>query len=110
MSSETALARRNAKLIKATVRIISARTPPPNLSHTNKIIHDVVRERSNPGKKMVKIGTALILLPEPVTGVAGVPILALGKALSSRQSGNLKEVYEELRNSMKVISAASSLR
>ena len=82
---------------------------PPKLSETNKLVREIVKERSNPGKKMMKLGTALLIMPDPITDVAAVPMLILGQALSSNRGTNVSGVYEELRQSLKLISSTWSL-
>ena len=110
LSSNTAAARKNAELINVAAGIISSRMPLPKLSETNKLVREIIKERSDPGKKMLKIGTALLIMPEPITGVVAVPMLILGKALSSNRGANVSGIYEELRKSLKVISSSVSLR
>lgn len=109
MSSETATARKNAKLINNAAGIVSSRVSPPKLSEANKLVREIIRERSDPGKKMLKLGTALLIMPEPITSVASVPMLILGKALSSNRGANVSGIYEELRKSLKLISSSDSL-
>lgn len=77
----------------------------PSLGKTNKILKGVVVEKKNPGKKMMKIGAALILMPDPVTGAAGVPLVLLGKAISSRTGTNIKGVYAELQKTLEGLSS-----
>jgi hypothetical protein len=67
-----------------------------------------VKERPDPGKKMMKIGAALILMPEPVTSAAGVPMVILGKAISSNRGTTLSGVYEEMRRELDEIGANES--
>ncbi len=105
LSSKTAAARKNVKLINDVAGIVSSREPPPKLSETNKLVRGIIRERSDPGKKMLKLGTALLIMPEPITSVASVPMLILGKALSSNRGANVSGIYEELRKSLKIISS-----
>jgi hypothetical protein len=107
--SKTAAARKNARMINEAAGMVSERVKTPRLSDTSNLIREVVKERSNPGKKMLKIGTALLLMPEPITGVAAVPILVIGKALSSNRGVNVSGIYEELRKSLREISTSSSL-
>ncbi len=109
LSSKTAAARKNVKLINDAAGIVSSRVPPPKLSETNKLVKEIIKERSDPGKKMLKLGTALLIMPEPITSVASVPMLILGKALSSNRGANISGIYEELRKSLKIISSSSSL-
>ena len=58
---------------------------------------------------MLKLGTALLIMPEPITSVASVPMFVLGRALSSNRGANVSGIYEELRKSFKVISSFESL-
>ena len=108
LSSNTAAARKNVKLINDAARMVSSRVPPPRLSETNKLVREIIKERGDPGKKMLKLGTALLIMPDPVTGVAAVPFLILGKVLSSNRGTNVREVNEELRKSLKEISSTVS--
>jgi hypothetical protein len=109
LSSETAAARKNAKLIMEAAGLLASREPPPNFSETNKLLREIIRERGDPGKKLMKLGTALIIFPDPITGAAGVPMLIIGKALSSNRGANVSEIYDELRKSLEVIHSAASL-
>lgn len=110
LSSKVAAVRKNAKLINEAAIMAASRMQPPDLSKTAKLVHEIVKERSDPGKKMMKLGTALLIMPDPITDVAAVPMLILGKALSSNRGTNLSEVYEEVRKSMKLISSSWSLQ
>lgn len=76
----------------------------PSLPKTSKVVKGVVAEDKNAGKKMMKVGTALILMPEPVTSAAGIPMVILGRALSSKTGTNVKGVYEELHKTLKSLS------
>lgn len=107
MSGPVAAARRDVKLVKDAANLLSTRPNPPNLAEANKVIKNIVRERGNTGKKMLKLGAALILIPDPITGAAGVPILVAGSLLHARQGANVKEVYNELRETIESISKAS---
>ncbi|MHB1867774.1 MAG: hypothetical protein ACYCPP_02380 [Nitrososphaerales archaeon] len=109
MSSITAAARKNAELINDAAGMISYRIPPPKISETNKLVREIIKERSDPGKKMLKLGTALLIMPEPITGVAAIPMLIIGKALSSNRAVNVSGIYQELRKSLKAISLDASL-
>ena len=109
MSSITAAARKNAELINDAAGMISSRIPPPKISETNKLVREIIKERSDPGKKMLKLGTALLIMPEPITGVAAIPMLIIGKALSSNRAVNVSGIYQELRKSLKAISLDASL-
>jgi len=104
LSSITAAARKKAKLINDAAEMISSRVPLPKVSETTNLVKEVIKERSDPGKKMLKLGTALLIMPEPITGVAAIPMLIIGKALSSNRGANVSGIYEELRKSLKVIS------
>ncbi|MGA2874702.1 MAG: hypothetical protein ABSE82_04090 [Nitrososphaerales archaeon] len=96
-------------MINNAAGIVSSRVSPPKLSEANKLVREIIRERSDPGKKMLKLGTALLIMPEPITSVASVPMLILGKALSSNRGANVSGIYEELRKSLKLISSSDSL-
>ena len=96
-----------ARLIKEATRIVSTRPQPQKFSGANKAVKDVMREQSNVGKNMLKLGTALLITPDPITSAAAVPILIGGKMLHARNGANVKEVYEELRKTLNAISASS---
>jgi len=109
LEPKTAVARNNVRLVKLAAGSLSSRIPPPSFSNTNRVVKDVVKDRSDPGKRMMTVGTALLILPEPITGVAAVPVLILGKALSNRSGTSVKGIYEEIRKSMRAISSAETL-
>ena len=91
--------------MKEAAQSLSSRPSMPSLTETNKALKDVVVEKKNPGKKMMKMGAALILMPEPVTSAAGIPMVLFGKAISSRTGTNIKDVYEELQRTLKGLSS-----
>lgn len=109
LSSGTAAAKKNAKLIRAAADSLSSRVQPPRLSQTRKAVDQVVKQRSDPGKKMMNVGTALLIMPEPITSVAAVPVLIVGRALSSKSGTNVTGIYEELTKTMKIISSTATL-
>jgi hypothetical protein len=81
----------------------------PIAKKTKDSVREVLNETGNSGKKMMQVGAALIMMPEPVTSIAGVPILLFGKAISSNQGTNVKGVYEELSEALRIISSATSV-
>ena len=78
------------------------------MDETNKCLKDLVKERGNSGKSLMKIGTALIIMPDPVTGAIGVPMLVAGKMIQNRQAANLKDVYNELNSMLSTLSSVVS--
>ena len=102
-------ARRNFTLVQEATKLLSERTKPPSLSETNRKLKDVVKHRSNPAKKLFALGTALLIMPDPITDAAAVPVLIAAKVFQSKQSSNVKDVYTELRQAMNSISSLSQL-
>ncbi|MGI0092093.1 MAG: hypothetical protein ACREBS_10320, partial [Nitrososphaerales archaeon] len=107
LSKRMAATKKDAKLIGEGVKIISSRPNQPKMSEANKAIRDVVRKRSNAGKNMLRLGTALLITPDPVTSAAAIPLLVGGKILHARKDANVNEVYEELRKALKAISSTT---
>lgn len=106
---DTIAARRDeARLIKEATSLLSSRPRVPNIGNANECMKDLIKEQGNSGKNLVRVGTAMIILPDPITGAIGVPLLVAGKVLQSRQSVNLKGVYEELNNSLESLSSMVS--
>ncbi len=97
--------KRTGKLLKEAARSISSRPSMPCLGESNKLVKGVVAENKNVGKKMMKVGAALILMPEPVTSAAGVPMVLLGRAISSKTGTNIKGVYEELEKTLRSLTS-----
>lgn len=61
-----------------------------------------VRRRSSLGKKMLKTGLALTILPEPITVIPGVPLMVAGLAVDrTRSSIGLQDVSKDLHASFK---------
>ena len=102
------MARRNTSLIKDATSLLAERKPPPSFHETNAAVKDLVKERKDNGKKLMTLGAALLIMPDPVTDVAAVPVLVAGKVLQSRHSICVKNVYDELRETLKQISSACS--
>lgn len=88
--------------------MIASRSPLPNTKETNALIRGTLKEKGDTGKKMMKIGAALVLMPEPVTSAAGVPLILMGKAISSRKGTNIAGVYEELRQTFDNLQSVSN--
>ncbi len=59
--------------------------------------------KSGTASKLKKVGVTLIALPDPITGVIGVPVLAAGVALEKLGNRELKipEVTADLASTMK---------
>lgn len=94
-------------LIKEQSILLTNRIGLPKSEEATKIVKDAVKEKSNIGKNMMKLGTALVIIPDPVTGAAGVPILAVGKILQSRQGASISETYRELNETLRAIRQVS---
>lgn len=105
MSVSTEESKRTVRLLKEATRSVSSRPSMPSLGETNKLVKGVVAENKNVGKKMIKVGAALILMPEPVTSAAGVPMVLMGRVMSSKTGTNIKGVYEELEKTLKSLSS-----
>lgn len=61
----------------------------------------------SPGKTMKKAGVALIAAPDPVTGVAGVALVASSVALRKKDPASLGTIAQETR---KILREIQSLR
>ncbi|MDG6996018.1 MAG: hypothetical protein JRN52_08845 [Nitrososphaerota archaeon] len=110
MSEDNAIAKREVALIKEATNLISSRPKTPSLEKTNESLIGITKERGNSGSKLMKVGTAMIIMPDPVTGAIGVPVLVAGKMISNRRASNLKNVYEEVNSTLtSLASAVSSL-
>ncbi|MHB8565955.1 MAG: hypothetical protein ACYC7D_03055 [Nitrososphaerales archaeon] len=79
-----------------------------NLAETNSNLKGLVRERKNYGDSLLKAGAILLIIPDPITDAAAVPVLAAGKILSSRQSSALKDIYTDLSKALTSLSSISS--
>ena len=107
LSQSLATMKKNTSLIKTATGLISERSPPPSLKETNSSLKDLVKKRGDTGKKLLALGTALLIMPDPITDAAAIPVLIAGKVLQSRQGSNLKNVYDEMRQTLNSISALS---
>ena len=59
-------------------------------------LKDVVRPNS-PAKTLKRVGTALILAPDPATGVVGIAMLGASLALKKRDPIGASSVYAEAK-------------
>ena len=100
--------RKNVKLIKEQTSLLTERIGLPKSEEATKVVKDAVKEKSNIGKNLVKVGTALIIIPDPITSAAGVPIAAVGKVLDSRQGASIAETLREFDQTIKVLRRATS--
>jgi hypothetical protein len=107
LSLETA--RRDASLIKDATSLLKERTLPPSLRETNQRVKDLTKERRDSSKKFLTLGAALLIMPDPITDMAAVPVLIAGKVMQSRATINVKNVYSELRQTLNQLSSACSL-
>ncbi len=108
LSENIAQRRREAMLLKERANLLATRISLPKSTEATKLAKGAVKERSNIGKNMQRVGTALVIIPDPITGAAGVPLLAVGKALQLRQGTNIAETYQEFNKTMKALRGASS--
>jgi len=76
--------------------------------HTSENLNGLVKERKNYGDQLLSAGTVLLLIPDPVTSTAAIPVLAAGRAMKSRQSSNLKDVYKNLSETISSLASVSS--
>ncbi|MDA4130144.1 MAG: hypothetical protein OK457_05200 [Thaumarchaeota archaeon] len=105
MSQSLSVAKKNVDLIKESAGLVSKRQPLPSFKETNAGLNDLVKKRSDNGKKLIALGTALIIMPDPITGAVGVPLLIGGKMMQRRQSSNIKNIYEEMRSTLNSLSS-----
>lgn len=101
--------RRNVSLVKDAANSLAERITLPSFRDTNSVVKDLVKERKNTGKKLLTLGTALLIMPDPITDAAAVPVLIAGKVMQARQSIGVKNVYEEMRQTLSQISSICSL-
>lgn len=107
MSEGIAKKKKEAKLIREQSNLLTTRISLPKSQTATKLAKDAVKEKSNIGKSMLKVGTALVIIPDPITGAAGVPLMAAGKILESRQGASITETYRKLEETLKAIRHAS---
>jgi hypothetical protein len=72
-------------------------------------VKDLVKKRTDHGKKLLTLGAALLIMPDPVTDMAAVPVLIAGKVLQAKHAISIKNVYDDMRQSLSQISSACSL-
>ena len=101
--------RANVALLKDAASLLSKRDRPPSFRETNATVKDLVKERKDTGKKLLTLGAALLIMPDPITDVAAVPVLIAGKVMQARHSIGIKNVYEETRQTLNQISSICSL-
>jgi hypothetical protein len=69
---------------------------------------DVVKEKPKVGGKLVRLGTAVILLPDPFSDVPGGLLLASGIAISKYADAlSLKDIKPNLKRALHNIGSAS---
>ena len=109
MSLSGDTARRNVSLIKDATSLLNDRNPPPSLRETNASLKDITKERHDTSRKLLTLGAALLIVPDPITDMAAVPVLIAGKVMQSRASIGVKNVHAELRETLSQLSSACSL-
>ena len=80
----------------------------PGCEKAKESVSGLVRERKNYGDKLLQAGAVLLIIPDPITDAAAIPVLAAGKILSSRQSSNLKDIYSDLSKTLTSLASLSS--
>lgn len=81
---------------KASAEVAAALDAGPVVRH----VENLTKPKS-PGGTMKKAGIALIAAPDPVTGVAGVALVASAVALRKREPASLKNLAQETRKIMR---------
>ena len=97
--------RKDAKFLKETSERVSTLPRKLGTEGTCDKLRDLVKTRKNHGDKLIKIGVAMIICPDPISSVAGVPLVMAGKLLRSRQSINIKDVFADLNQTMSSLSS-----
>ena len=97
--------RKNAGMVKTATTLLSERQRMPSLADTNSSLKGLVKNRPDHSKKLLALGTALLIAPDPITDAAAVPVLIAGKLLQRRQASSLKHVYEELHHTLSSLSS-----
>jgi len=97
--------RKDAKFLKEEAESIAQAPEKLGLKETKSVVCDLLKSRENHGDKLTKTGVALIVCPDPMTSIAGLPLLAAGVILRSRQSIAVKDVFSNLNQEMKSLSS-----
>ena len=97
--------RKDAKFVKEISERVSTLPRKLETEETCEKIRDLAKTRKNHGDKLMKIGVAMIICPDPVSSVAGVPLVIAGKLLRSRQSISMKDVFSDLNRTMNSLSS-----
>jgi hypothetical protein len=105
LSTRIEAARRETAFLREVAGLVGSRPKSMGTSETTESLRDVLRERKNSGKNLMKLGAALLLMPDPITDVAAVPVLIAGKMVSARESVNIKGVYDEVRQTLSCLSS-----
>ena len=105
MSQSLEPMKKDARLIKNATGLLSERPLPPSLKSTTASLKGLTKKRSDHGKKLLALGTALLIAPDPITDAAAIPVLIAGKMLERRQTVNLKNVYEEMGRTLSSLSS-----
>src|SRR5579875_232983 len=101
-------ARREARFLREFSERVQDSAFPLRVKETSESLKGLTRQRRNYGDSLIKAGVALLVIPDPITDAAAIPVLAAGKLLSSRQSSNLKDVYNNLSKSLSNLKNISS--
>ncbi|MHB1909562.1 MAG: hypothetical protein ACYCQJ_11950 [Nitrososphaerales archaeon] len=89
----------------------SAQERTLELKKTNATLKSLVKQKKIGGDRLAKAGAVLLLVPDPVTGVASVPFLLASHALKTRSSkkSDLERVFESAKSDLNsLFSSASS--
>lgn len=108
MNTRRNSAAREAEFLKQVTTRIKDTAAPLGVKKSNESLKDLVKERKNYGAPLLKAGAVLLIIPDPITDAAAIPVLAAGKILSSRQGSNVKEVYGDLAKSLSSLKSISS--
>jgi len=108
LSTSPETLRKKVSLIRESASLVSQRELPPSFHKMNSQLKDLVKTRRDTSKKLLTLGAALLIMPDPITDAAAVPVLIAGKVMQARQSINIKKVYEELNSSLSQISSFGS--
>ena len=102
-------ARKDAQFLNDFSNRISTLPRSLGTEQTSENLRSLVRDRKNYGDQLLRAGAVLLVIPDPVTSTAAIPVLAAGKAMKSRQSCNLKDVYQNLSETVTSLARVSSL-
>lgn len=82
-----------------------------DLKKTNKILRSLIAEKRQGGERLTRAGAILLIAPDPITGAAALPVLALAQILKfkNEKKNDMRRVLDRVNSDLTLLFSLQEL-